>query len=107
MLKLSDGTQIKFVEKLKGKHYRKILSASTKGISMTTDGQVGMGNYADSVIETFTFLVEEIIDSKGVKIDPTVEYYDELDLVDAEVIYEKLQDVMQNAQKKRSENTTA
>lgn len=108
-LKLSNGDTLYFVEKLKGKHYRAIKRMSVE-VQVEMGGgrfaksneidrmKVDLASYTESQIRMFVILVEKIVKKDGSKIEPTMEYFDELDLDDAKKVDETLEKFLEKVE---------
>ena len=105
-LKLSNGDTVYFVEKLKGKHYREM-----RKISLEVQVESGNSNkkidkmkfdaasYIESQIRMFTVFAEKIVTKDGVEVEPTMDYYDELDIQDAKKIDEVVEKIIEDNEK--------
>lgn len=114
-VKLSNNHTIYFAEKLKGKHYLALNQGigSMLGIDaekMVTNPsapkleKMDMGQYFKSVIELFPVFVDRIDDEHGNDVIPTMEYYYELDYSDADLVYQKLAETLNQVQQKKIKN---
>lgn len=106
---LDNGDQVFFPQRLTGKHYRAFQATVATAIKskqvmnpengrMETKADIDNAEYAEQVVLAFPNFVDEIIASDGTKIQPTVEYYDNLDFGDAQMLYARLQDLLIEAQ---------
>lgn len=109
-LKLKNGDTVYFIDKIKGKEYRKLrpivadmFKISVDANSMNADDSninVGMGAFYESLIKSFPVLALSIRTKEDKNITPTIGYFDDLEeYEDMQAIYNKLEEITSSLKK--------
>lgn len=98
-LKLSNGDTVHFFKKLKGREYRLIKARTADAfiLDSSANSQFKAGQYMNIIAKCIDILTEKIETKSGKSVEATLDYFDDLDIEDADKVYTELEATVSKA----------